>query len=817
MFTAIGQFCVRRRWVVVGSWVLALLVLGGVIGAVGTDVRSEFDLPDVESRAGFDILEDNFGGMGAGSTGTIVFQSGSGFEDPAATEAIGEFLDEVDALPDTTVSSPFAAPTQDPEAALRAMSEFFGDSLDPTLLAGPQNISEDGTVAYAEVELPGEADQERSAEFAEAVQSLEPDLDGVRIEYGGMIFSEFEAPSSELLGLAFAIVILILAGGSVLAMGMPIGVALAGIGVGSSLLMLLSNVMSTPDFAPTLGVMIGLGVGIDYALFIVTRYREQLHNGHTVEESVVIAIDTSGRAVTFAGMTVVISLLGMIIMGVGFVNGLALGSAIVVSMTLLASLTLLPALLGFVGPRIEVSRWRGVVSAALVGVGLVALGLALNPLVIGIPLALALLVLLGGAFIPGFKERIPARKVKPLRETGAYRWSRMVQARPWTIAIASAVVLLVAAIPLASMNLGFSDNGNDPEASTTRQAYDLLAEGFGPGSNGPLTLVTELEGVDPAALVALTEQIADTPGVASVTGPIPNTVVNPEADEATAALWQVQPTTSPQDSATTDLVKTLRSEVLPSAEPAGTDVHVTGFVAVTVDFSDYLSERLAWFFVAVLSLSFLLLMVVFRSILVPLKAVIMNLLSIGAAYGLLVAFFQWGWGGSVLGIEPAPIEPFLPMMLFAIVFGLSMDYEVFLLSRIHEEWQRTGDARESVADGLAATAKVITAAAAIMVFIFGSFVLEDARPVKVMGFGLAVAVLLDATVVRMLLVPATMELLGERNWWLPRWLDRIIPHVSVEGATHDEGDTHDEDGSPAGDGGSPDDAGFGAEREPEPV
>ncbi|MCO5319884.1 MAG: MMPL family transporter [Microthrixaceae bacterium] len=780
MFVRLGQFCVRKRWVVLAAWLIGLVLLGALTGIVGSDVRSEFDLPDVESRAGFDVLNDSFGGVGAGATGTIVFSSSDGFDTPGTTESIQEFLAAVDEIPDTTITSPFDPPAEDPAQALAAMSDFLGDDLDPALLSGQSQISEDGTIAYAQVELPDEFDQEAATEFAEEVQDIAPEIDGVRIEYGGQVFSEFGAPSSELLGLAFAIVILILAGGSVLAMGLPIGVALAGIGVGSTLLLLLSNLMTTPDFATTLGVMIGLGVGIDYALFIVTRYREQLRAGHTVEESVCIAIDTSGRAVMFAGITVVISLMGMFIMGVSFVNGLALGSATVVTITLLASLTLLPALLGFVGERIEVSRWRGIIAAGLVVVALIGLGLSIQPLIIGLPLAVIVLVL-GLLFAP-LKKTIPPRKVKTLRETGAYKWSRFVQARPWTIALSSAAVLLFAAIPVFSMRLGFSDFGNSPEDTTTRQAYDLLAEGFGPGSNGPLTLVTELDGsTDSAALVELTRQIAETPGVQSVSGPIPNTVVDPDADQLSAAIWQVQPETSPQDEATTALVKSLRSEVLPGAEPAGTDVLVTGFVAVTVDFSDYLAARLVWFFAAVLTLSFLLLMVVFRSLLVPLKAVVMNLLSIGAAYGLMVAVFQWGWGSAVLGIEPAPIEPFLPMMLFAIVFGLSMDYEVFLLSRIHEEWKRTGDSRESVADGLAATAKVITAAAAIMVFVFGSFILEADRPIKLMGFGLAIAVLLDATVVRMLLVPATMELLGDRNWWLPRWLDRIIPHVSVEG------------------------------------
>jgi RND superfamily putative drug exporter len=781
VFARLGSWCVRRRGLVVIFWLVALVGLGALAAAVGNNVRTAFDLPDVESRAGFDVLEEHFGGMGAGASGTIVFQSADGFGDPATRAAIDDFLAEVDRMEDTTVTGPFG-PAGDPQQGLAAMTDLLGDRFDPAALTPPPRVSADGTIAYAEVELPDDIDQEGAKAFADDVQDVAPSLDGLRIEYGGQVFRDFEPPSSEILGVAFAIVILILSFGSVLAMGLPIAVALGGIGVGSTLVLLLSNVVSMPDFATTLGLMIGLGVGIDYALFIVTRYREQLRAGHTVAEAVSIAIDTSGRAVTFAGATVVISLLGMLIMGVGFVNGLALGSATIVTVTMVASVTLLPALLGFVGTRIEVTRWRGVIAAGLVVAALIATGLGVAPAAVGLPLAgVAAAVLLAGLFVPALKRPLPARADKPLRETRAYRWSRFVQARPWPIAIASSALLLLLAVPVLSMRFGFSDDGNAPEANTVRQSYDLLAEGFGPGSNGPFLLVADLPAdPDPDALVAVTDAVATTAGVASVTGPIPNTVVDPAATTAEAVIWQVVPTTSPQDEATYDLVRDLRSDVLPSAE-AGMDVLVTGFVPVTVDFSDYLAQRMPWFFACVLGLSFVLLMVVFRSLLVPLKAVVMNLLSIGAAYGLMVAVFQWGWGGPLLGIAPAPVEPFLPMILFAIVFGLSMDYEVFLLSRIHEEWVRTGDPVESVADGLAATARVITAAAAIMVFVFGSFLLEADRAIKLMGFGLAAAVLLDATVVRMLLVPATMELLGARNWWLPRWLDRIVPHVNVEG------------------------------------
>jgi RND superfamily putative drug exporter len=495
-----------------------------------------------------------------------------------------------------------------------------------------------------------------------------------------------------------------------------------------------------------------------------------------VRESITVALDTAGRSVLFAGITVVISLLGMLLMGVSFVQGLAVGAAAVVAVTVAASLTLLPALLGFAGEQVERTRWRGLIAAGLVAVALVGFGLKLAPLAVGLPLAV--IVIIAGFFFGPLKKEVRHRPPKPLRETTAYRWSRIIQHRPWTAAVGGALALLILAVPVLDLRLGFSDESNFQDDTTTKQAYDLLVLGFGAGFNGPLLLVAEVpDGTDPAALEAVNEAVAADVGVAFVSPPRPNDPTAP-----TAVIWSVVPTTGPQDAATTNLVNRLRDDVLPGVEAdAGVEVLVTGAVAVNVDFSDLLASRLPYFFAAVLSLSFLLLLVVFRSVLVPLKAVIMNLLSIGAAYGIVVALFQWGWLSDITGVQPAPIEPWAPMMLFAIVFGLSMDYEVFLLSRIREEWHRSGDSRRSVADGLSATAKVITAAAAIMVFVFGSFILEDDRTVKLMGVGLATAIFLDATIVRMLLVPATMELLGDKNWWLPRWLDRLLPNIDVEG------------------------------------
>lgn len=796
MFGRLGAWAYRRRGLVVILWVAAVAIGGAASGAIGSAYSTEFGLPEVESRRGFDVLEQEMGGAGSGLDGTIVFRSEAGFEDASLRTAIDGFLADVDAKDDTLVVSPFAEDQAAPSPTLLEWYTAGAAEVGPEALealassSGPPQISssgpEAGKIAYATVELPADTDLEAAIEFGEEVRDLAPKLQGVQIEYGGSIFQEFEPPAAELIGLAFAIVILIAAFGSVLAMGLPIGVALAGIGMGSVLLALMSNLVEMPDFATTLGIMIGLGVGIDYALFIVTRYREQLRAGHSVGESIAVAIDTSGRAVTFAGITVVISLLGMLLMGVSFVQGLGIGAATIVTVTMVASITLLPALLGFAGTRVEVSRWRGLIAAGIVAVSLLGLGLKVQPMWLGFPLAVV--VVIAGFAVAPLRGEVRHRAPKPLRETFAYRWSRVVQARPWTLALVSSASLLLLAVPVLGIRLGFSDAGNLPEDNSARKAYELLADGFGAGHNGRVLLVAEVpDGFDAstaAPFLEITQAVAATEGVASVSPPIPSNAEDPAASGA--VLWQVFPESSPQDEATTDLVLQLREQVLPRAtDGSGLDVLVTGMVGVMVDFSDYLADRLLLFFAAVLTLSFLLLMVVFRSILVPIKAVVMNLLSIGAAYGVIVAIFQWGWLKDVFGVEPAPVEPFIPMMLFAIVFGLSMDYEVFLLSRIREEWLRTGDSRTSVADGLAATARVISAAAAIMVVVFGSFLLEADRTVKLMGFGLALAVLLDATVVRMLLVPATMELLGDRNWWFPRWLDRLLPTINVEGELDD--------------------------------
>ena len=489
-------------------------------------------------------------------------------------------------------------------------------------------------------------------------------------------------------------------------------------------------------------------------------------------------MSTAGRAVLFAGLTVVFSLLGLIAIGLPFVTGIGIAASTTVLVTLVASLTLLPALLGFAGDRIELTRYSGLIAAGLIAVALLGIGLGVGPLIIALPAGI--LVLLAGLVIAPLRRPLPPRRIKPMQETLAYRWSRFVQSRPWAIAIAGTSLLLLLTAPLLDLRLGFSDESNYAEDTTTRRAYEMLADGFGPGFNGPLLIAVVLGSPDDAAVVPkLAAALEADPGIAAVPGFFPDDPADPGAYVMTAI-----PTTAPQDAATEDLVAHLRSVVIPQAVEGSTlEVALTGQTAAGIDFSDYLAGRTLLFFGAVLTLSFLLLMAVFRSVLVPVKAVVMNLLSISAAYGVVVAVFQWGWLSDLTGVEPGPIEPFIPMMMFAIVFGLSMDYELFLLSRIREEYDRTGNATESIADGLASTARVITAAAAIMAVVFGSFVLEDNRITQVFGVGLAAAIILDATLVRMLLVPATMELLGSRNWWIPAWLDRLLPRLDLEGGS----------------------------------
>ena len=768
MYKALGKWCFRHPWRVLGAWLATAVAVGIIAGGLGPSFGAEISSPDSESGRAADILGEHFGSVGSRVSGTIVLdatEAADGVGDPQIRAAMTALLADVGAITDVSVGSPYEA----------GGAHRIADT-------GPTA----GRIAYADVETaPGFNVDESIALSADIEHLIDSsglrEIPGVQVHIGGAWLAEQEPPETEAIGLAFAIFVLIAAVGSVVAMGVTVGTALLGVGIGAMGIVIISNVTTVPDFASTIGVMIGIGVGIDYALFIINRFREWVRHGLDLPDAVGAALDSAGRSVVFAGATVVLSLLGLLVVGLPFVSGLGISAAVTVAIVMAGSITLLPAVLGLVGNRLGTIRVRGIAASALVALALLGFGLGIMPLLVGIPAAVA--VIIAGSFAKHrnrLRRVIQQRPPKALRETAWYRLSRVVQARPWAGALGGVALLLLLAAPVLGLRLGFSDEGNFPADSGTRQAYDLLAEGFGPGANGPLLVVAETpQPSDLATLATLADAIRGTDGVAMASPPMPS-------PDGGATLIRVQPTTGPQDTATEELVAHLRSEVIPAAL-AGTSVSasVGGGVAFGIDFSDYLAQRMLIFFAAVLGASFLLLMAVFRSLVVPLKAVIMNMLSIGAAYGVVVAIFQWGWLGSLFGIDGAPIEPFIPMMLFAILFGLSMDYEVFLLSRMKEEYERTGDPVNSVADGLAATARVITAAAAIMVVVFGSFVLEDNRVIKLFGFGLAAAIAFDATVVRMLIVPSTMELLGARNWWLPAWLDRIIPNLRVEGELPD--------------------------------
>ncbi|HEY5424840.1 MAG TPA: MMPL family transporter [Ilumatobacteraceae bacterium] len=745
-------------------WLPLLFVLNAVVGAIGTDYHTDFTQPDSESKQ----VQDAFLRAGDktqdGQPAQIVFEAPQGIQDPAVKAAMTSFFDDVAKFDNVKVVSPY----------------------DP---AGAQFVSPTKPIAFANVSVAMRS-QSEFLKLADDIKArgAQVDVPGVTIEYGGQIFNAIEFPESELLGLLAAVIILLLAFGSVLAMGLPIGTAVFGLGVSTALVGLASHGFSMPDFSPQMAAMIGLGVGIDYSLFIVSRYREGIHKGLAPEDSIVATLDSSGRAVLFAGIIVMISLLGLMAMGLKFVNGLAISGSLAVLVMILAALTLLPALLGFAGTKIDdTSRAAAYATGAFVVIALVGVFAQQLPAALGIGLLIAVGIMVAG-YLPfgrALRRPIKHRAPKDREQQYWYRWSRVVQRRPWPAAIGAAVVLILLALPLLSIQMGFSDPGVLKTDQTTRRAFDLIADGFGPGFNGPLTLVSTDPAMTPALAQEVDAALKAEPGIAFASPGSPildagtGQPVNPPAWQ-----WLAFPKTAAQDQATRDLVAHLRNTNLNSA---AVPVLVGGFTAGGIDFSTYIVDRLPILIGAVLILSFLLLMVVFRSVLVPLKAVIMNLLSIGAAYGLIVAVFQWGWAKDVFGVvKTGPIEPWVPMMLFAIVFGLSMDYEVFLLSRMREEFVRTGDNATAVADGLAATARVITAAALIMVCVFSAFVLGDDRNLKLFGLGLAAAVLVDATIVRMILVPATMELLGDRNWWIPKWLDRILPRLDVEGHHLDE-------------------------------
>ena len=619
-------------------------------------------------------------------------------------------------------------------AALRPLPHVSG-VVGPFDRQAHHQISSSRTIAFAQVQFDEQAGTLPNSAAVRVIDAARRfDAPGFSVALDGSPISSAEnlAPgSSEGIGITAAILIMLLAFGSVIAMGLPVITALLGVGIGFGLVDLLSHLITVPTFGPELMAMIGLGVGIDYALFVVTRYRDGLARGRTPREATIVALQTSGRAVLFAGGTVVISLLGLFLIEQAFMDGMALASIFAVIAVLLGTLTLLPAAFGFCGHGID------------------------------------------RISIPGMRRRSATAATAGFW----YRWSRVVQRRPLPFAVLAVALVAVLAIPFFSMRLAFADAGNDPIGQTTRQAFDLLARGFGPGTNGPLVAAVKLPGRQAVTVLdTLAHRLAATPGVASV----PPARVNPDA---TAAVIIATPTTAPSAAPTVALVHRLRDSVIPSViRGRGVRVFVGGETAAGVDSATHLSARLPLVIALVILLSFVLLAAVFRSILIPIKAAVMNVLSIGAAYGVMVAVFQWGWGLSAFGsFGKGPIDPWIPLMMFVITFGLSMDYEMFLLSQMQEEWVKTRDNATAVANGLASTAKVITAAAAIMVCVFGSFVINDPlRILDVFGLGLAVAILIDATVIRMILVPALMEMLGNRTWWMPDWIERRLPRLAIE-------------------------------------
>jgi RND superfamily putative drug exporter len=706
----IATRCYDHRRLVLGLWIAALVVVTGTSFSFYGVFANRFGGGHSQSQRAQDFLRAHFPTQ-AGDTAQVVF---------ATTEPVG--------------SARVRAVISDDVAGLRGLAHVASvrSPFDPG--AGNQ-VSRDGHVAYATVQFDQTTDDLPKAAIQAVIDRARAGARaGIDVELGGSPIGKVQTTkpgSTEYVGVVAAVVILLVAFGSFIAMGLPILTALFSVALAFGVIDFMSRGLNVPTFASEVAAMIGIGVGIDYALFVVTRYRQGFPDGHGPRWAVAAAFSTSGRAVLFAGCTVVISLLGLILLGASFVYGLALGAIAAVVLVLAATLTLLPAVLGFVGETID--RFH----------------------------------------LP----RLLHRGEGSARSTLWWRWSRVVQRHPWLAGGSALAVLVVLAVPLLSLHLGFTDAGNDPATQMTRKSYDLLARGFGPGSNGPLVIALDLGGGrdGPAPIGRLGADLQRTSGVAFAVPP----QFNARGD---AAVLVVIPTTSPQDGRTQSLVHRIRADIVPVAT-RGTGVHalVGGETAASIDSSDHFAQRLPWVIGGVVGLSFLLLMAVFRSVAVPLKAAVMNLLSVGAAYGVVVAVFQWGWLGSVVGIDrTGPIDPWIPLMLFTILFGLSMDYEVFLLSRVREEWHRTGDNATAVADGVASTGRLITAAAAIMVCVFGSFVLGDIRVLKVFGLGLATAVLLDATLVRMVLVPSTMELMGRANWWFPHWLDRIVPTLSVE-------------------------------------
>jgi putative drug exporter of the RND superfamily len=702
----LADIAYRRRGRVVLAWVAAMVVVIGVGSSLAGEFQADYDTPGSESKAASDITEQRFDGY-SGQEIYVVAKDPQGFpNEAAAAQRLQSFFQEAQQVPDV----------QPPTEIRLSQNQQIATSTLPLTVPGWEVEKSDG---------------EKLIDAANANSG-----GGLEIKLGGdPIYTAQEGSSPEGYGFLGASIVLLIAFGSVVAAGLPLGIALVGLGISSAgLIPLLANLIDVPDWTTAVSGLIGIGVGIDYALLVLTRFRSALHAGKDRHDAVVEAVTTAGRSVIIAGLTVVIAVLGLILTGLSYMYGVAIATSLAVLVVMLASVTLLPAFLSYLGPRVDRLR---------------------------IPL-------LGRTL-----------RAEGNGESPAARWSHAVQRRPWPAAILALVVLLALAAPALGMRLGFPDAGNDPPDTMTRQAYDLQTEGFGPGQNGPIQIAATIPQTPEAKpqIDAFANTLRSTPDVAFVAPP----QINQTGD---AALITVIPKTSPQDEATTDLVKNLRDEVVPAQfEGTGINVEIGGVTAALEDQSDYMVGKMPLFIAGVVGLSFLLLLVAFHSPLISLKAGIMNLLSVSAAYGVMTLAANGGGLSNLIGIDhEVPIAPFMPVMMFAILFGLSMDYEVFLISRIREEYLKDGDTRRAIADGLAKTARVITAAAAIMVVVFLSFVTSQEVFLKLFGIGLAAAILLDATIVRLVLVPAVMQLMGKWNWWIPSWLERTLPRLDVEPA-----------------------------------
>jgi putative drug exporter of the RND superfamily len=692
----------RRRGRMVLAWIVAGVVIIGVGSALAGEYKADYDTPGSESETAGNLTEERFGGY-SGQEIYVVWKDDAGAQSPGARERLNAFFAEAEKVDNVAEHTPI-------------------------------RVSENGKIGTTTLPLtvPGwEVPKEDGEKLIDAAE--ENDGGGLEIKLGGdPIYTAQSQSSPEGIGFLGAAIVLLIAFGSVVAAGLPLAIALIGLGISSGgLIVLLANVVDVPDWTTAVSGLIGIGVGIDYALLVLTRFRSAMSHGKNRHDAVVEAVTTAGRSVIIAGLTVVIAVLGLALTGLPYMYGVAISASLAVLVVMLAAVSLLPALLSYLGPRVDRLH------IPFLGRTLRAEGNSNSP---------------------------------------AARWSHTVQRRPWVAAILATVLLLALAAPALGMRLGFPDAGNDPPDTMTRQAYDLNTEGFGPGTNGPLVIAAELPDREAASTIdSFAQQLRSDPDVAFV----PEPQINRQGD---AAIVTVIPRGSPQDEETEELVNRLRDDVVPEElGTAGITAHIGGVTAALEDQSEYIKDRMPLFIAGVVGLSFILLLVAFHSPLISLKAAIMNLLSVGAAYGVMTLVAKGGTVGELIGIDhEVPIAPFMPVMMFAILFGLSMDYEVFLVSRIREEYLKHGDTRRAVADGLAKTARVITAAAAIMVVVFLAFLAAPDTFLKLFGIGLATAIFLDATVVRMVLVPAVMQLLGSRNWWIPNWLERILPRLDVE-------------------------------------